>query len=552
MAKRTKTVELNLPNVASTVSLDASSAPSVLADSDQTAFFTWASSPDDGVTVTSPSFTGPQNVSVTTTENYGPSRNKTLQFVVVADPSKVATLSINQAGNTLSLAPVSLDFAVNGSTQDVVVTSAISDASLITCIISENAQSWLSVVKDGRTFHFTALSNTGSGSSRSGMVTFISGNADGVHLSQDLPVSQASDTSPVYGNWELNGGIVESATALPASGGTLTWKVGMPYRSVSWASGAVTTQYAYQDSTASANGSVILNDASSASNVFTFSWGSLGPADTISIPVGTSVWDSPDGSNAGGYRLVTITCASAGNVVSDVVTGAFNAELQGSGISGSATLHGAATRAANAIVNRVFGNVDWVSIGWSGNIPASNSSTRITVIVPYVDTYTSGSTRNGSSDADEVSIKAVVGSDPLSGVTLTNVQEVSGQLGGTLSVPYNPNDATRSIVFTMLAKDKDGSTFVEVSPSQTLTQDAGYIGSFSGGDTYDLPNATSSQTHLSTSFPASALTATLEEGVDYYSVSFTDGTDGVDVHFNDIQSNNTGSSRTSTLVIKGE
>lgn len=555
MAKKVKTVELNLPNVASTVSLDASSAPSVLADSDQTAFFTWASSPDDGVTVTSPSFTGPQNVSVTTTENYGPSRNKTLQFVVAADPSKVATLSISQAGNTLSLAPVSLDFAVNGSTQDVVVTSAISDASLITCTISEAAQSWLSVVKDGRTFHFTALPNRGTSSSRSAVVTFISGDADGVHLTQTLPVSQASDTDPQYGPWMLVGGIVESDTDLPASGGTLTWKVGMPYRSVSWASGAVTTQYAYQDSTASANGSVILNDASSASNVFTFSWGSLGPADTISIPVGTSVWDSPDGSNAGGYRLVTITCASAGNVVSDVVTGAFNAELQGSGISGSATLHGAATRAENVVTNRTFGQVDWVINEWGAGIPASNSSTYCSFTINYEDTYSSGSTKNATSAVGDVSIKGMVGDSPLAGVTLTEVEGSTGELSGYLSVPYNPNDSTRAITLTLLAKDKDGSTYVELSNySETFTQEEGYIGSFSDStDTYALPNADASQTFLYTSFPASALSATLDEGVDYYTVSFTDEVGGgVVVHFNNIQDNNTGSSRTSTLTITGE
>ena len=558
MAKKSVTT-LNLPSKASTVTLDASSVGSVLAASDQTAFFPWGSGagslPSDGVTVTAASFTGPQNVSVTTTENYGSARSKVLQFVVTEDASKVATLAISQSGNSISLAPSELVFPVAGSTVAVEVTSNISDDSLIACTIPEDARSYLSVSKSGRTFNFTALPNTGTLDSRSTQVTFRSGPSDGPNLVATLTVTQAGDTSPVYGQWELNGGIVESDTDLPASGGTLTWKIGMPYRSVTWGSKVVTTQYAYQDTTASANGYVILNDASSLSDVFTFSWSGLGPADTISIPVGSSAWDSPDGSNAGGYRSVTITCASAGTTVSEMVEGFFTAELQGSDLSGSSTLKANATRAANAIESRKFGTTEWVSLGWTGTIPASNSTTKVTFIIHYQDIYTSGSTKNRVSDADEVSIKATVDGVSLSGVTLTDVQEVAGQLGGRISVPYNPNASERRITFILLAKDKDGVSYVEQSDyPKTLTQEAGYIGSFSGGsDTYTLTNSgTSSQTHLDTSFPASALTASLGEGVEYYSVSFTDGAGGVDVHFTGIQPNNTGAVRNSTLVIKGE
>ena len=557
MAKKSVTT-LNLPSKASTVTLDASSVGSVLAASDQTAFFPWGSGagslPSDGVTVTAASFTGPQNVSVTTTENYGSARSKVLQFVVTEDASKVATLAISQSGNSISLAPSELVFPVAGSTMAVEVTSNISDDSLITCTIPEAARSYLSVSKNGRTFNFTALPNTGTLDSRSTQVTFRSGPSDGPNLVATLTVTQAGDTSPVYGQWELNGGIVESDTDLPASGGTLTWRIGMPYRSVTWGSKVVTTQYAYQDTTASVNGSVALNDASSVSAVFTFSYGDLGPGGTLLLPVGASVWDSPDGSNAGGYRLVTITCASAGAVVSDQVNGSFAAVLQGSGITTSAPLNGSATRAENVITSRVFGQVDWVVNEWGAGIPASNSSVFCSFTINYVDTYSSASTKNGTSAAGDVSIKGMVGDSPLDGVTLTDVQGSAGELSGELFVPYNPNDSTREVTLTLLAKDKDGSTYVEMSNySQTFTQAEGYIGSFSDStDTYDLPNADSSQTFLYTSFPASALSATLDEGVDYYSVSFTDGSGGVDVHFTGIKPNNTGAVRNSTLVIKGE
>lgn len=124
--------------------------------------FAWPNgiTPDDQLTVSAPSFTGNQTVTISSGANpSAQSRSMVLYFVHQVDTNYVATLNVTQLAGSCSISPQSLSFTEKGGTAQVTITSTYTDFSQTSVSIQGTGSSYFSTSQSGNKITITAQPN---------------------------------------------------------------------------------------------------------------------------------------------------------------------------------------------------------------------------------------------------------------------------------------------------------------------------------------------------------------------------------------------------------
>lgn len=124
--------------------------------------FAWPNgiTPDDQLTVSAPSFTGNQTVTISSGANpSAQSRSMVLYFVHQVDTNYVATLNVTQLAGSCTISPKSLNFSEEGGTAQVTITSTYTDFSQTSVSIQGTGSSYFSTKQSGNTITITAQPN---------------------------------------------------------------------------------------------------------------------------------------------------------------------------------------------------------------------------------------------------------------------------------------------------------------------------------------------------------------------------------------------------------
>lgn len=124
--------------------------------------FAWPNgiTPDDQLTVSAPSFTGNQTVTISSGANpSAQSRSMVLYFVHQVDTNYVATLNVTQLAGSCSISPQSLSFTEKGGTAKVTITSTYTDYSQTSVSLQGTGSSYFSTSQSGNTITITAQPN---------------------------------------------------------------------------------------------------------------------------------------------------------------------------------------------------------------------------------------------------------------------------------------------------------------------------------------------------------------------------------------------------------
>lgn len=150
-----------LDSSADVVRLSTADAGAALANAVSKSF-AWPNgiTPDDQLTVSAPSFTGNQTVTISSGANpSAQSRSMVLYFVHQVDTNYVATLNVTQLAGSCTISPQSLNFSEEGGTAQVTITSTYTDFSQTSVSIQGTGSSYFSTSQSGNTITITAQPN---------------------------------------------------------------------------------------------------------------------------------------------------------------------------------------------------------------------------------------------------------------------------------------------------------------------------------------------------------------------------------------------------------
>ena len=214
----------------------------------------WKDDSGDNITLTADAWSGTQQVTVQTPENFGKYRALNIVFYSVADSTKSATLKVTQEAATASLSPNTVVFDNTETAAKTITLSTNISTLSSTSIALEGADasqftlSALSVLSNGKaTFTIKPNSVNQGTSSRNCSIKVTVGRLDVMNI----PVEQLADTvvSTSYSNYRLDGAIVTyngstltSAVSILAKAGSVKIQ-GTPLRDkkVTYSSGRVET-----------------------------------------------------------------------------------------------------------------------------------------------------------------------------------------------------------------------------------------------------------------------------------------------------------------------
>lgn len=150
-----------LDSSADVVRLSTAESGAVLANAVSKSF-AWPNgiTPDDQLTVSAPSFTGNQTVTISSGANpSAQSRSMVLYFIHQVDTNYVATLNVTQLAGSCTISPQSLNFSEKGGTAKVTITSTYTDFSQTSASIQGTGSSYFSTSQSGNTITITAQPN---------------------------------------------------------------------------------------------------------------------------------------------------------------------------------------------------------------------------------------------------------------------------------------------------------------------------------------------------------------------------------------------------------
>lgn len=214
----------------------------------------WKDDSGDNITLTADAWSGTQQVTVQTPENFGKYRALNIVFYSVADSTKSATLKVTQEAATASLSPNTVVFDNTETAAKTITLSTNISTLSSTSIALEGADasqftlSALSVLSNGKaTFTIKPNSVNQGTSSRNCSIKVTVGRLDVMNI----PVEQLADTvvSTSYSNYRLDGAIVTyngstltGAVSILAKAGSVKIQ-GTPLRDkkVTYSSGRVET-----------------------------------------------------------------------------------------------------------------------------------------------------------------------------------------------------------------------------------------------------------------------------------------------------------------------
>lgn len=193
----------------------------------------WADQSGDVITMTAPTWSGSQTVTLSTPENFGIARELNIVFYSESNPAVSATLNVKQAEATLALSETSLVFASDDTSEKTVtVTTNMStlDGAQLTLegdAASDFTLSELSALSNGKaTFTIKPNSVNSSQDPRNVTIKLTAGRL----ATRSLPVTQDAESvkSVSYSNYKLvfsSGTIagveISESTIIPASGGQI-------------------------------------------------------------------------------------------------------------------------------------------------------------------------------------------------------------------------------------------------------------------------------------------------------------------------------------------
>lgn len=173
----------------------------------------WKDDSGDNITLTADAWSGTQQVTVQTPENFGKYRALNIVFYSVADSTKSATLKVTQEAATASLSPNTVVFDNTETAAKTITLSTNISTLSSTSIALEGADasqftlSALSALSNGKaTFTIKPNSVNQGTSSRNCSIKVTVGRLDVMNI----PVEQLADTvvSTSYSNYRLDGAIV--------------------------------------------------------------------------------------------------------------------------------------------------------------------------------------------------------------------------------------------------------------------------------------------------------------------------------------------------------
>lgn len=172
----------------------------------------WKDDSGDNITLTADAWSGTQQVTVQTPENFGKYRALNIVFYSVADSTKSATLKVTQEAATASLSPNTVVFDNTETAAKTITLSTNISTLSSTSIALEGADasqftlSALSVLSNGKaTFTIKPNSVNQGTSSRNCSIKVTVGRLDVMNI----PVEQLADTviNTEYSNYRLDGGL---------------------------------------------------------------------------------------------------------------------------------------------------------------------------------------------------------------------------------------------------------------------------------------------------------------------------------------------------------
>lgn len=172
----------------------------------------WKDDSGDNITLTADAWSGTQQVTVQTPENFGKYRALNIVFYSVADSTKSATLKVTQKAATASLSPNTVVFDNTETAAKTITLSTNISTLSSTSIALEGADasqftlSALSVLSNGKaTFTIKPNSVNQGTSSRNCSIKVTVGRLDVMNI----PVEQLADTviNTEYSNYRLDGGL---------------------------------------------------------------------------------------------------------------------------------------------------------------------------------------------------------------------------------------------------------------------------------------------------------------------------------------------------------
>lgn len=214
----------------------------------------WKDDSGDNITLTADAWSGTQQVTVQTPENFGKYRALNIVFYSVADATKSATLKVTQEAATATLSPNTVIFDNTETAAKTITLSTNISTISSTSIALEGADasqftlSALSALSNGKaTFTIKPNSVNQGTSSRNCSIKVTVGRLDVMNI----PVEQLANTvvSTEYLNYRLteaiykyNGSLISSDTVIEASAGTLTVQgTAVRDKKVTYSSGRVET-----------------------------------------------------------------------------------------------------------------------------------------------------------------------------------------------------------------------------------------------------------------------------------------------------------------------